>query len=203
MNTDGSRVRRLTDNEAFDGQPNWSPNGRKISFQSYREGQLSIYTMRDDGGDQKRLTYDVPDAFGSAWSPNGRIIAHSSFSAGEIFTINVDGSDSRNLTNNPSFDFAPDWQPLPRKATEPASTRTLPRSVAAAAPVTCKAPPSGRLAALPGLAAADALVDGDRPGRACSGPGAGRCSRSASSAVGRKDLTMKRIGLLGGMSWES
>ncbi len=72
--------------------------------------------MRDDGSDQKRLTHDVPDAFGSAWSPNGRIIAHSSFSEGEIFTINLDGSDSRNLTNDPSaFDFAPDWQPLPRK----------------------------------------------------------------------------------------
>ena len=115
MNIDGSRLRRVTDNDTFDGQANWSPNGRKLSFQSYREGQLSIYTMRNDGSDQKRLTYDVPDAFGSAWSPNGRIIAHSSFSAGEIFTINVDGGDPRNLTNNPSFDFAPDWQPLPRQ----------------------------------------------------------------------------------------
>ncbi len=115
INIDGSRLRRLTDNEMFDGQPNWSPNSRKLSFQSYREGQLSIYTMRNDGSDQTRLTYDVPDAFGSAWSPDGRIIAHSSFSQGEILTINVDGSDSRNLTNHPSFDFAPDWQPLPRK----------------------------------------------------------------------------------------
>ena len=115
MNIDGSRVRRLTDNEVFDGQANWSPSGRKLSFQSYREAQLSIYTMRNDGSDQKRLTYDVPDAFGSAWSPDGRTIAHSSFSAGEIFTINVDGSDSRNLTDHPSFDFAPDWQPLRRK----------------------------------------------------------------------------------------
>lgn len=115
MNIDGSRVRRLTDNETFDGQPNWSPNGRKLSFQSYREGQLSIHTMRDDGSDQKRLTYDVPDAFGSAWSPNGRIIAHSSFSNPDIFTIDLHGRDARNLTNDPSaFDFAPDWQPLPR-----------------------------------------------------------------------------------------
>jgi TolB protein len=115
MHTDGSHLRRLTDNETFDGQPNWSPDGRRISFQSYREGQLSIYTMRADGGDQQRLTYDVPDAFGSAWSPDGCIIAHSSFSDGEIFTIDVDGGDSRNLTGHPSFDFAPDWQPLPSR----------------------------------------------------------------------------------------
>jgi TolB protein len=114
MGTDGSRVRRLTENETFDGQPNWSPDGRKISFQSFREGQLSIYTMRDDGGDQKRLTFAVPDAFGSAWSPNGCSIAYSSFSEGEIFTIDVDGSDPRNLTGHPSFDYAPDWQPLRR-----------------------------------------------------------------------------------------
>ena len=116
MNTDGSRVRRLTNNGTFDGQPNWSPNGRKLSFQAYREGQLSIYTMRDDGSDQKRLTYGVEEAFGSAWSPDGRSIAHSSFSEGEIFRIDADGSDPRILTEDPSsFDWAPDWQPLPRK----------------------------------------------------------------------------------------
>lgn len=115
MNIDGSRVRRLTDNQVFDGQPNWSPNGRRISYQSDRVVQLSVYTMRDDGGDQQRLSYDVEDAFASAWSPNGRLIAYSSFSAGEIFTVKVAGSTSRNLTDSPSFDFAPDWQPLPRK----------------------------------------------------------------------------------------
>jgi TolB protein len=116
MNPNGSHVRRLTHNATFDGQPNWSPNGRKISFQSFREGKLAIYTMRRDGSDQTPVTDDVPEAFGSAWSPNGRIIAHSSFSERDIFTIDLHGSGERNLTKeSPAFDFAPDWQPLPRK----------------------------------------------------------------------------------------
>ncbi|WP_270037424.1 TolB family protein [Solirubrobacter ginsenosidimutans] len=112
MRVDGSRVQQLTDNDTFDGAPNWSPSGRKLSFQSHREGQLSIYTMRRDGGRQERLTFDVPGAFGSAWAPNGCRVAFSSFANPEIFTINVDGTGPRNLTNNPAFDFAPDWQPL-------------------------------------------------------------------------------------------
>ncbi len=116
MNTDGSRVRRLTDNKTFDGQPNWSPDGRRLSFQSYREGRLSIFTMRDDGSDQTEVSDEVPEAFGSAWSPNGRFIAHSSFEAPDIFTIDLHGGGVRNLTDDsPAFDFAPDWQPLPRK----------------------------------------------------------------------------------------
>ena len=153
MNTDGSRVRRLTNNGAFDGQPNWSPNGRKLSFQAYREGQLSIYTMRDDGRDQKRVTYDVDGAFGSAWSPDGRSIAHSSFDEGEIFAIDLRGRDERNLTDDPSaFDFAPDWQPLPRKGTLNRASRDAPTVGARQRPVTCKAPPWGCLAVSPGIA---------------------------------------------------
>jgi hypothetical protein len=31
----------------------------------------------------------------------------------EIYVMNVDGSTQTNLTNNPAFDFEPDWQPVP------------------------------------------------------------------------------------------
>jgi Tol biopolymer transport system component len=112
VNVDGWHVQQLTDNDTFDGAPNWSPSGRKLSFQSYRAGQLSIYTMRRDGGHQERLTYDAPDAFASAWSPDGCLIVYSSFANPEIFAITVDGTDPRNLTSDPAFDFVPDWQPL-------------------------------------------------------------------------------------------
>ena len=38
MNADGTAVRRLTRNRADDGSGAWSPNGRKIAFQSNRAG---------------------------------------------------------------------------------------------------------------------------------------------------------------------
>ena len=124
MNLDGSRIRRLTYNTSFDGQPNWSPNGRRISFQSNRddvdeEHRRDLHHARD-GRDQRRLTFHAFPDFAPAWSPNGckiayygfpDITAEDPFANEDVFTINVDGSHQKHLTNNPAFDFAPDWQP--------------------------------------------------------------------------------------------
>jgi Tol biopolymer transport system component len=127
MRTNGSRVRQLTFNDGpFDGGPNWSPDGRKIAFDSDRDAteqtpfQVEIYTMRADGGDQTRLTFDDLSDFLPAWSPDGREIAFTSFrdvteeteDNAEIYTMRADGRDQVRRTNNTVFDAAPDWQPL-------------------------------------------------------------------------------------------
>lgn len=59
MNSDGSDVRRLTNNPAKDRNPSWSPDGKKIVFNSNRDSDdwiYHIYIMNADGSDQKRLT---------------------------------------------------------------------------------------------------------------------------------------------------
>ena len=54
MNADGSEHKRLTNNRAFDMFPSWSPDGKKIAFQSKRDGNGEIYVMNPDGSEQKR-----------------------------------------------------------------------------------------------------------------------------------------------------
>ena len=56
MNADGSGVTRLTYNDAFDGYPAWSPDGRRIAFDSQRDGNREIYVMDADGSGVTRLT---------------------------------------------------------------------------------------------------------------------------------------------------
>jgi WD40-like Beta Propeller Repeat len=46
MNPDGTGRKKLTDNQAYDTSPAYSPNGKEIAFVSQREGQESgkVYT---------------------------------------------------------------------------------------------------------------------------------------------------------------
>ena len=52
----GGEARQLTTNAAYDSQPIWSPDGKKIAFTSNREGSLDVYVISAKGGTPTRLT---------------------------------------------------------------------------------------------------------------------------------------------------
>ncbi len=84
---------RLTDNDAADGVPAWSPDGQRIAFESDRDGDFDIYVMNADGSGVTRLTdHDAPDAL-AAWSPDGQRIAFMSARDGDfdIYVMNAAG----------------------------------------------------------------------------------------------------------------
>jgi len=79
MNADGSNQKNLTDNQASDRHPVWSPDGSKIAFCSSRDGNYEIYVTNADGSNQTRLTNNKNDDFDPVWSPDGsKIILYSS-----------------------------------------------------------------------------------------------------------------------------
>ena len=108
---------RLTYNDAIDSCAAWSPDGRRIAFDSDRDGNTEIYVMNADGSGVTRLTnHDARDSV-PAWSPDGRRIAFQSYRDGnlEIYLMNADGSGVTRLTDNDAQDGTPAWSPDGRR----------------------------------------------------------------------------------------
>src|SRR5215217_2937930 len=94
MNADGSDEINLSNNDADDLSPTWSPDGERIAFSSNRDdGSFDIYVMNADGSGQTRLTDDPAKDLSPSWSPDGERIAFSSFrdsNDDEIYVMNAD-----------------------------------------------------------------------------------------------------------------
>ena len=120
MDADGSDVSRLTtmaEIEGFPLLPSWSPDGRRMAFESGRDGNLEIYVTNEDGLGVTRLTNNTAPDVGPSWSPDGQRIAFLSERDGnsEIYVKDVDGLSVTRLTNNTALDAYPSWSPDGRR----------------------------------------------------------------------------------------
>lgn len=105
---DGLNRKQLTF-EGDNGRPDWSPEGKRITFGSVRNGKVWIAVMDADGSNQKLLVEgNAPD-----WSPDGSKIAFSrpTPTSVEIWVINADGSGEKQITHSGTAKVGPSWSP--------------------------------------------------------------------------------------------
>ena len=126
---DGREMHRLTLTPGYDAEATISPDGRKIVFTSVRDGDIDLYSMNIDGTEIKRLTAVVGYDGGAFYSPDSKqivyraqhpntpdtlqayknLLAKNLVEPGnlEIFVMNADGSNNRQVTSNGASNFAP------------------------------------------------------------------------------------------------
>jgi TolB protein len=130
---DGTDLKLLTGAPGYDAEATVSPDGKRIVFTSVRDGDLELYTMNIDGSDVTRLTHEKGYDGGAFFSHDSKRIcwrAHhptepekikdyeALLAEGlvrptimELWVMNVDGSDKRQLTSAGGANFCPYFTP--------------------------------------------------------------------------------------------
>jgi len=103
---------RVTANTARDKYSHFSPDGKRIAFQSGRSGVDEIWICDSDGSNAVQLTRFGKGMSGSPrWSPDGKNIAFDSNITGnwDVWVIGAEGGGPRRLTTNPAGGAVPSW----------------------------------------------------------------------------------------------
>lgn len=85
----GGVARRLTDDFGDIAQPDWSPDGETLCFQSYRDGNFHVWTIRADGSEPRQWTSGPFDHREMRFSPDGQRLAFASDRSGARYAIHV------------------------------------------------------------------------------------------------------------------
>jgi Tol biopolymer transport system component len=134
---DGGNLRKIAASPGYDAEATLSPDGSRIVFTSTRDGDLDIYTMNVDGSDVRRLTSTLGYDGGPFYSPDGRHIVYRASrpatpeeaadyrrllaeslvrpSRLEIWLMDADGRNQRQVTSLGGASFAPFFHPDGRR----------------------------------------------------------------------------------------
>jgi eukaryotic-like serine/threonine-protein kinase len=104
--------RVIADSRYFQDLVQYSPDGRRVTFQSDRSGSYEVWTCDADGTNCQQLTFfGGPQGGAPRWSPDGRWIAFDSRVEGkaQIYVIPSDGGKPRRVTGGDSQNMVPSW----------------------------------------------------------------------------------------------
>jgi dipeptidyl aminopeptidase/acylaminoacyl peptidase len=88
--------KRLTSTDKKDRHPRWSPDGKRILFESSRSGENQLWTIDIRGGEARQITNLATEASGAIWSADGKNIAFVSAVYPEFAKLPFKESDAAN-----------------------------------------------------------------------------------------------------------
>ena len=104
MKSDGTDLKRITNNTLEDLEPSLSSDGKKVAFISNKQMYVS-----DIGSNTQKKLLESSDTKSPIWSPDGSKIAF--VSGKNINIVNSDGTEQKNITNNSNINANPIWSP--------------------------------------------------------------------------------------------
>ncbi|TET30000.1 MAG: hypothetical protein E3J69_12390 [Anaerolineales bacterium] len=123
INIDGTGIQKLTNIEEGACQPAWSRAGDRLVFTSpCRANQeqypgSSLWLIDVDlvgNASEPRQLHTAPGGdYDPAWDPNGNRIAFTSLRTNrpQIFTMDLNGENVKNLNDNLAYNRLPEWSP--------------------------------------------------------------------------------------------
>jgi Tol biopolymer transport system component len=121
VNPDGTDLHQLTHvpKGSAAGDPDWSPNGRRIAYVSNTAGNFALFVMNADGAHKHRVAYTNGwDYFQPRWSPDGRLFVvtrcNQSFNYCDLDVLRTNGTGRRTLVGGHVTNQYPDWSPSGR-----------------------------------------------------------------------------------------
>lgn len=115
MDADGSSADLLTDSgfgdQLYRSNPSWSPDGRRVAFQSLINGAFQVMTISVRDRSTQQLTSEGANEDPS-WAPDGRHMVFVSTRTGapELWVLDTESSTTRQLTHGGRVQN-PAWSP--------------------------------------------------------------------------------------------
>jgi Tol biopolymer transport system component/DNA-binding winged helix-turn-helix (wHTH) protein len=112
MELAGGDPAQVTNDEAVDLNPIWSPDGQNLVYNTLRDGRRQIYRVSAAGGTPEPLTTGDYDGFISDISPDGaKILSHNQRDESDLFAVNIESGVERQLTGDLGVEFWPNVSP--------------------------------------------------------------------------------------------